>query len=501
MAILQQDIYDQRLRALVAPPRWQNPKPADRYNLVVIGGGTAGLVAAAGAAGLGGKVALVERELLGGDCLNYGCVPSKALLRAAKAVAEARRGPEFGLHLPADLRPDFAALMQRMRRLRADIAVHDSAERFQKLGVDVFLGVARFTGRDTVEVDGVRLRFSRALIATGGRPVELDVPGIQETGYRTNLDLFTLTELPRRLVVVGAGPIGCEMAQAFALFGSQVTVITHDRKVLPREDPEASAIVKKAMEASGVRFELDGKLERAERRGRDRIVIWKRGEETHETPCDEILLATGRRPNIENLGLDQAGVQTDQRGVVVDEYLRSSNSRIYASGDVAGKWQFTHAADAMSRLVLRNALFFGRAKVSALTIPWCTYTHPEAAHVGLYQHDANETGLDLEEIRIPFEDVDRAVLDGDAEGFAKAIIDKKTGRLRGATVVAAHAGEILGEACLAVTQRQKVGALSSIIHPYPTQVSVWGRIGDEGMRRKLTPTAAKVLRKILEWRR
>ncbi len=503
--LLADDDHDRELLQQVAPEDWRPPAPADRYDLVVLGAGTAGLIAAAGAAGLGAKVALVERSLMGGDCLNHGCVPSKAILRAAKALGAARRAEELGLRVP-EAEADFAAVMERMRRLRAGIGQHDGAQRYTELGVDVFLGDGRFTGRDRLAVEchggaSVSLRFKRAVIATGARPRVLEVPGLAEAGYRTNHTLYTLTELPHSLVVVGAGPIGVEMAQAFARFGSQVSIVGLDERVLPREDPDAAAIVRRSLERDGVRLELGAGLSEVRVEGGRKRVVAARGEERVELAGAELLMAAGRAANVEGLGLELAGVDFDRRGVRVDDFLRTTNRRIFAAGDVARRWQFTHAADAMARIALRNAFFFGRARVSALTMPWCTYTMPEVAHVGLDEREAAEAGVGLESLRMDFSEVDRARLDGETEGFAKLVFEKRSGRLRGATVVAPQAGELIGAALVAVSKRLKVGELSGVIHPYPTQGAVWGRLGDLAMRRKLTPGAARLLRGLIRMRR
>ena len=506
MVLLTGDPHDDALRAAVAPSDWQDPPARERYELVVVGGGTAGLVSAAIAAGLGARVALVERELLGGDCLNYGCVPSKALLAAARRLGDARTADALGIGGCDDARADFAAVMERMRGLRAGIAHHDSAARFRELGVDVFLGEGAFTDAATLGVKlhggGARtLRFRRAVLATGARPVVLPVEGLEETGFLTNQSLYALTELPRSLVVVGAGPIGVEMAQAFARFGTQVTVVALDEQLLPREDPDAAALVRASLERDGVRFELGASLQRVERRAGGKAVIWQRDGEQGVCVGDEILLAAGRRANIEGLGLDAAGIATSRAGVQVDDRLRTSNRRVYAAGDVAGLFQFTHAADAMARIVVRNAFFFGRGKASLLTMPWSTYTMPEVAHVGLYAHEEARAGTPLDSLRMDFADIDRSILEGETEGYAKVVFERRSGRLRGATVVHPHAGELLGEALIAVTRRLKVSALSSVIHPYPTAVSVWGRLGDLANRGRLTPRAARILKALIRLRR
>jgi len=495
------DPYDKELIENCHPPQWVNPTPAKRYNLVVLGAGTAGLVSAAGAVGLGAKVALIERNLMGGDCLNVGCVPSKAVIRAARAAHEARDGAEFGIRHVGEPDIGFAAAMERMRRLRAVISHHDSVARFSKLGVDVFIGDGQFTSPHAVKVDGKRLEFDRAVIATGARAAELSIPGIKEAGYYTNETIFTLTQLPRRLVVIGAGPIGCEMAQSFCRFGSEVTAITDGADVLPKEDPDAAAVVRKQLEREGVRVITRGVIKQVGGNGACKRVSVIVDGHVQEITCEAILVSIGRRPNLEGLGLDEAGVKYAQSGVLVDERMRTSNPRIFAAGDICSRYKFTHAADAMARLVIANALFMARRKVTDLVIPWCTYTDPEVAHVGYYEKDASAAGFDVATITEHLGRVDRAILDGEDEGFARVHYDKKTGRILGGTIVARHAGEMLGELTLAMVAKQKVGVLSSTIHSYPTQAEVLHKIGDAYMRTKLTPTVKKVFEKWLAWRR
>ncbi|HEV2843822.1 MAG TPA: mercuric reductase [Thermoanaerobaculia bacterium] len=489
------DEHNLKLIENVHPESWINPEPAERYHMVVVGAGTAGLVSAAGAAGLGAKVALVERHLMGGDCLNVGCVPSKGVIRAARSWRDAREAAaRFGGPAVARDDGDVGFAMERMRRIRAGISVHDSARRFQGLGIDVFLGDGRFVSPDTVEVGGKRLRFRRAVIATGGRAAEPPVPGLAEAGFRTNETIFNLTELPGRLVVVGGGPIGCELAQAFARLGSQVTLVDMSPHVLPREDADAAEIVQKAMIGDGVRLELGIKLVEVKRHGAERVVVVERDGQRQEIAADEILIAIGRAPNVEGLGLEAAGVRYGKKGVEVDDNLRTSNPHIFACGDVSARYQFTHIADAQARIVIQNALFFGRSKSSALTVPWCTYTSPEIAHVGMYEKDAKEKGIEVETLTIPFSSVDRAILDGDDEGFLRVHVEKgsKDGKILGATLVAAHAGDMIGELCLAITHGIGLGKIASVIHPYPTQGEVVKKAADQWRRGKLMPTVKKV---------
>ena len=327
---------NRELRSHVAPPDWTNPEPAGRYNLVVIGAGSGGLVTAAGAAGLGARVALIEKNALGGDCLNVGCVPSKALLSAAKRAAAVRGSDGYGVTLNGKYTVDFPRIMERMRELRASIGPNDSAARFRDLGVDVFSGEGQFTGPDTVTVGNKELKFSKAVIATGARAIVLPIPGLAESGALTNETLFSLTELPERLAIIGAGPIGCEMAQAFARFGSKVTLFEAECQILPREDQDAAKIVRDALHADGVESICEVKIERVEREGDVRRFHILHGGENKMLEFDQVLIGVGRAPNVQGIGLETAGVDYDQRaGVKVDETLRTTNPRIFAVGDVA----------------------------------------------------------------------------------------------------------------------------------------------------------------------
>jgi pyruvate/2-oxoglutarate dehydrogenase complex dihydrolipoamide dehydrogenase (E3) component len=499
--VIADDPHDRRLIDNCHPPNWVNPTPSGKYNLVVIGAGTAGLVSAAGAAGLGAKVALIERNLLGGDCLNVGCVPSKGMIRAARAAYEVRSGSEFGVGLSCAPDVAFSAAMQRMRRLRAGISDHDSAERFTRLGVDVYIGDGRFSSPTTIDVAGERLGFDRAVIATGARASGLAIPGLAAAGYHTNETIFTLTELPRRIAVIGAGPIGCELAQAFVRFGSEVAMITDGPGILPKEDRDAAGLLRRQIESDGVRIITGGKVERVELQDQTKILRLTVGSAPAQLECDTVLLAVGRAPNVEGLGLDVAGIRYNGQGIDVDERLRTSNFRVFAAGDVCSRYKFTHAADAMARIVLANALFYGRRKLTALVIPWCTYTDPEVAHVGYYEEAARRAGINVGTLTQSFDAVDRAVLDGEQAGFARVHYDKKNGRIIGGTIVARHAGEMISELTLAIAARQSMSVLSSTIHPYPTQAEALRKVGDAYMRQKLTPVARKIIETWLKWRR
>ena len=497
------DPHDETLRGRVRPADWVNPEPAPRYNLVVIGAGTAGLVTAAGAAGLGARVALVERDLMGGDCLNVGCVPSKALIRAARAWADVRRAADFGVRVPDGARLDFPAVMDRMRRLRASLAVADSAARFRGLGVDVFLGPGRFTGRDAVDVAGRTLRFRNAVIATGARAAAPPIPGLADAGYLTNETVFDLAALPRRLAVIGGGPIGCELAQAFARFGAQVSLVDTEPRLLPREDDDAAARVHDALVRDGVRLLLLNTVKGVERgaHGERRLHVDGAGG-SHTIEADAILVAVGRAPNVEGLNLEGAGVEYDVRtGVRVNDRLQTTNRRIFAAGDVCSALKFTHNSDFQARLVIQNALFLGRARASRLVVPWCTYTDPEVAHVGMGERQAQARGIAVRTFVQPLHEVDRAVLDGETDGFVKVHVRAGTDTIVGATIVARHAGEMLPELTMAMARGIGLGALASVIHTYPTQAEAIRKLGDAYQRTRLTPTVKRVFGHWLAWRR
>lgn len=444
---------------------------SSKYHLVVIGAGTGGLVTSAIAAGLGARVALIERDQMGGDCLNVGCVPSKSLIHATRTGV------------------GFSDAMRRMREVRAELAVNDSAERFTSLGVDVYHGTGRFTSRDEIQVGDTKLRFARAVIATGARAAIPPIAGLAEAGYLTNETVFDLAEQPDRLVIVGAGPIGCELGQVFARFGTRVTIVDLAPRVLMRDDPDAAAIVQASMQRDGVRFVFGVTPVRAERGSLFVAPIGaeRAGEVRIET--DAILIAAGRAPNVEGFGLDVAGVAHDAtKGVSVDDRLRTTNPKIYAVGDVCSALKFTHNSDWQARLVVPNALFFGigGGKVSRAVIPWCTYTQPELAHVG------ETRGMGVETITVPMSNVDRAVIDGVTEGFARVHLRRGTDRIVGATLVSEHAGESISEITLAMTNRIGLGGIGKTIHPYPTQAEVFRKAADAWRRQRLTPSAKGV---------
>jgi pyruvate/2-oxoglutarate dehydrogenase complex dihydrolipoamide dehydrogenase (E3) component len=516
MTIEPRDEWNEALIRNVHPEAWQNPVASGKYDLVAIGAGTAGLVSAAGAAGLGAKVALIERAHLGGDCLNVGCVPSKALLRSAHVAAEMRDAGRFGVRVPAGVEVDFAEVMRRMREVRAGISPVDSVDRFtNELGVDVFLGDARFTGDREIEVGGQTLRFKKAVVATGGRAVVPPIDGLADAGFLTNETIFNLTELPGRLLVVGGGPIGCELSQAFRRFGAEVTVVEQGPQFLSREDPDAAEILRQALVHDGIDIRLETRLSKVvsydtggdtgggTRGGAsEKIVTLESNGHSDTLAVDSILVAAGRAPNVEGMGLEAAGIEfDDRRGVVVDDHLRTTNRKVFAAGDVCMRTQFTHAADFAARTVIQNALFFGRKKLSTLQIPWCTYTSPEIAHVGLYERDATAQGIEVDTYMREFSDVDRAITEGDTSGFVKIHTQKGRDKIVGATIVARHAGDLISEVSVAMQAGMGLGRLASVIHPYPTQAEAIRQTGDAYNRTRVTAVVRRLFDFLLKLNR
>ncbi len=508
--ILPNDEHNRALVSNVHPSNWINPEPFGRYNIVVIGAGTAGLITAVIAASLGAKVALIEKHLMGGDCLNVGCVPSKGIIRAARAWAEVRNAEEFGLHIPPGVKYDFGAVMARMRKLRARISHNDSVHRYTKLGVDVYLGSGRFSGADTIQVEGPAgnrtLTFAKAAVCTGARASAPAMPGLKEAGYLTNETIFSLTELPKRIGVIGAGPIGCELAQSFARFGSQVTLIEATHGILPKEDRDAAEIVQQHMLHDGVKLLCCGKDVKVQKTDTGkRLTVESHGLQ-HDVTVDEILVGVGRTPNVEGVGLETIGIEYDAEGVKVNERLQTTNPRIFAAGDICSPYKFTHAADAMAQIVIQNALFphplgLGYASVESLIMPWCTFTEPEVAHVGMYEKDAREQGIEVETYTYKLDEVDRAVLDGEDEGFARIHIRKDTDKIVGATIVAGHAGDMISEVSVAMKAGAGAKTIAGTIHPYPTQAEVIKKTVNLWRKAHFTERTKNLLIKLFAWMR
>ncbi len=495
------DSHDERLIRNVRPSGWVNPPPQDSYNLIVIGAGTAGLVSALGAAGLGATVAVLEERLIGGDCLNFGCVPSKALLSSARAVSVVRNASDFGAQLPpGDISVDFPAVMERMRRLRAEISNRDSVTRLSEAGIDVFLGSGEFTGPNRIRVGDEELRFKRAVIAVGATSNPVLIPQLQGCDCLTNETLFSLTDLPPRLGIIGAGRMGCEMAQAFRRFGSQVYLFESSPRILGQEDIDAAQTVQDRLVEEGVVLFLDTRVERVSSKRSEKIVEVGKGDAQQEVIVDEVLVAVGRTPLVDGLGLERAGVAYSKiSGVEVNEYLQTSNSRIYAAGDVCSNYKFTHMADAAARIVLRNALFKGSKKASTLTVPWCVYTDPEIAQVGLTESEARNRGIEFETFLSKLSEVDRAVLDDTVDGFVKIHVKKGSDRILGATIVAKNAGNMISEITLAIVEGIGLRKLADVIRPYPTESEAIRRAGDLCNKKRLTPLIRGLLSRWLNW--
>ncbi len=434
-------------------------------DLCVIGAGSGGLAVAAGAVQMGAEVVLVEKGKMGGDCLNYGCVPSKSLIAAGKAAQTIRTAARFGVngHEPAI---DFAAVHAHVHGVIAAIAPHDSEARFAGLGVRVLRAPARFTGPREIEVAGQRVQARRFVIATGSSPAIPAMPGLAGAPYLTNETIFDLTERPEHLIVLGGGPIGCELAQAHRRLGARTTVLQR-RTILPKDDPAAIEVVRRQLLAEGIDLREQVQVTGVEREGNGVAVRVRQAEVEERVVGSHLLVAAGRQANVEGLGLEAAGVDYSSKGIAVDARLRTSNQRIYAIGDVAGGYQFTHMAAYHAGIVIRNALFKLPAKVDTRAVPWVTYTEPELAQVGLTEAMARDQGVEVEVLTWPFAENDRAQTERATEGFVKVLLDRR-GKIQGATIVGDRAGELIHTWVLAIAQGLKIGSLAQFIAPYPT---------------------------------
>ena len=478
--------HDAEWRRLVFTENHRQPEPRDRYHLVVIGAGPAGLVAAIAAAGLGAKVALVERHAMGGDCLNVGCVPSKALLEFTRGGIDA---------------DDFDDAFEWLRRVRATIARHDSVERYTAAGVDVFHGNAKFLDPEAVQVGNLRLATRRTVIATGSRPVMPPIPGLAESRPHTNETLFDLKRRPKRLGILGAGPIGCEIAQAFANMEVDVVLIEREDQVLPTENPDASRLVAAALRDVGVTLKLRAKTTRVTRRGPN-LSIELAAEEggSKEIVVDELLVATGRRANTDELNLAAVGVEVDPFGrTVVDRYLRTTQPRIYAAGDVCSPLQLTHNADAQARIVVQNALFAPTATTDKLAVARCTYTHPEIAQIGPLAEKLERDGTAFDAYRVAFGELDRGRMQNE-DGFAEVLTAAGGDRILSATIAARDAGEQIASLTVAMSLGLGLGDLGRAVLPYPTRAEFIRKLADGYNRTRLTPARQRLVRAWLKWR-
>jgi pyruvate/2-oxoglutarate dehydrogenase complex dihydrolipoamide dehydrogenase (E3) component len=432
-------------------------------DVCVVGAGSAGLVAAAGAAQLGLKVVLIERGLMGGDCLNYGCVPSKALIAAAKAAQAQRSGAAFGI-APVEPRVDFGKVMDHVTQVIAAIAPNDSVERFEGLGVHVLKEEARFVGRTELSAGPHRIKSRRIVLATGSRPTAPPIPGLGDVPYLTNETVFANRTLPDHLIVIGGGPIGLELAQAYRRLGARVTVL-EAVDFLAKDDPELSAVVVARLRVEGVNLRAPVKIAQVERSFAGMVVVLDGGERLNGS---HLLVAAGRAPIIEGLDLETAGVTYTKHGITVDASLRTSNRNVWAIGDCNGLYAFTHMAGYEASLFIRGALFRAPAKLDASLVPWVTFTDPELAQVGLSEREARDKhSAAIKILRWKLAENDRAQTERETEGMVKAITDRR-GRILGATIVAPQAGELIQPWCLAIAKRLKISALASFVPPYPT---------------------------------
>jgi pyruvate/2-oxoglutarate dehydrogenase complex dihydrolipoamide dehydrogenase (E3) component len=471
------------------------------YNVAVIGAGTAGLVTAAGTAGLGGRVALLERNLMGGDCLNFGCVPSKALISSARLIQQIRESAKWGLNpqLPQFV---FEKVFERMRSRRAKIAPNDSQERFESLGVDVFRGEARFISPHEIEVNGLKLRAKNFVIATGSRAVIPKIEGIEDVPYFTNETIFDeLKQKPESMIVLGGGPIGCELGQALNRLGVKTTIVEYVPQILPPEDTDVAQFMQKRLEAEGILIQHCTEAKRVSMR--DGLITLEGNYKPHgategsplEITGHGLLLAVGRCPMMKALNLEAAGVKYTPNGVEVNDYLQTSQPHIYAAGDIANRLKFTHTADYTARIVVRNILmpfqFLGQ-KVDWSVVPWCTYTDPEVAHVGLGEKEAQRKNIAYDLFRVPLEDIDRAVVESEESGFAKILTRSGSDQILGAVIVAPHAGDLLHEFVLAMKTSIGLGTIASTIHAYPTFAELARKAADKYNKTRLTPRAKKI---------
>jgi pyruvate/2-oxoglutarate dehydrogenase complex dihydrolipoamide dehydrogenase (E3) component len=466
-----------------------------KYDICIIGGGAAGLVTAAGASALGAKTVLVEKNALGGDCLYYGCVPSKTLIHSAKVAHTIRDAARFGMagQTPAIRLAD---VMQRVQAVIAQIEPNDSPERFAALGVQVIFGAGQFTDACTFSVNGQALRAKKFVIATGSRAAIPPIVGIDQVPYLTNESIFAVREEIPHLLILGGGPIGCEMAQSFIRLGSRVTLFDIAPRILPREDEDMSAVVKEQFEREGIALHLGVQVLKVEQQnGAVRVLLQHGQRDECRLNGSHLLVAAGRKPSLEGLGLENAGIALENGRLVLDARLRTGNKNVYACGDVAGPYLFTHVAEHQAGVVLKNALLHWPAAAQTKNIPWCTFTDPELARVGLSEDEARQRGIAYRTYRFPFTDIDRAVAEGETAGLAK-IVTTPRGKLLGACITGPHAGELIAEYALAIRKGMSASDLSNTLHIYPTLAQINRRVADQRLKEALTPGRRQWLKRI-----
>ena len=491
-----------RIKANRQLARFDRPKRFDT-NMVVIGAGSAGLVSALIAATLKAKVTLIERHKMGGDCLNTGCVPSKAILRSAHVADEMRRAPEFGF-APVDISVNFSQVMERVQQKIAMIEPHDSVERFTSLGVDCVQGDARIVSPWEVEVNGERITTRHIIIASGARARVPNIPGLGDLDYLTSDTLWDIRDLPPRLMVLGAGPIGCELAQAMASLGAKVTLVTHADRIMPREDEDASSLVHSKLEAKGIEILTNCEPKRFTRDGDEQMAECVRNGEPITLRFDRLLLAVGRTPNVEGLGLEELGIGISNRGTIeVDEYLRTDIPTIFGCGDIVGPYQFTHVASHQAWFATVNALMghLKKFKVDYSVIPWATFTSPEVARVGLSEDEAKAQDIPYEVTRYGIDDLDRAIADSEDEGFVKVLTVPGKDKILGATIVSAHAGDLLPEFVLAMKHGLGLNKILGTIHIYPTMGEANRFLASEWRKARKPEGVLAWLERYHSWRR
>ena len=485
---------------------------SETYDLIIIGGGSAGLVAAGGAATLGAKVALIEQNALGGDCLYTGCVPSKTFIKSARFAHQAREAGKYGFQdlEPKFLNDSFASITNRVQNVIEIIEHHDAPEVFEKMGVSIVFGSPKFLSPNEIEVSlknsGEKrvMRAKRFCISTGSRPLVPTISGLQETGFITNEEVFHLKELPQRLIILGAGAIGIELGQSFVRFGSRVTIIESAERILIKEDAEVSALMEKLLQAEGLEILTAAKAIKVHKsKNSAKVVTVEAGGKTCEIEADEILAAAGRQPNIESLDLEKAGVEYDEKRIKTNDYLQTSQKHIFAAGDVTAHFQFTHIADYEAQIVIQNAFvpFPLKKKTDFRVVPWATFTEPEIGRVGLTEAEAKEKfGNAVKIYKVNFTENDRAQTEGSTIGFAKIVAHK--GKLVGATLVGEHAGELIHEFVWAMKENLKVSDLNRIIRVYPTLAKITQAIGTEATLETLkSPFVQKWFQRYLKiWR-
>jgi pyruvate/2-oxoglutarate dehydrogenase complex dihydrolipoamide dehydrogenase (E3) component len=455
------------------------------FDLAVIGAGTAGLVTAAGAASLGARVALIERDRTGGECLYTGCVPTKALIRASRMVHLVSRAHEFGVQV-SGVTLSYQGAREHMLRTIRTIEHHDSPERFERLGVTVLKGTAQFTSPDRIEVDGEAIQAKKTVIATGSRSVAPPIAGLSDVGFWSHVEAIEAEQLPNSILILGAGPIGLEFAQVWRRFGVAVTVLERAPQILIREDAEVADLARNILSAESIRMETGVEVFRVYREGDLKVVVGRLGNGTEvEYRAAEIFVAAGRAPNLEELNLEAAGVEHDRRRVKLDPFLRTTARNIWAAGDAAGPYLFTHVAKYQGQLVVSNALFPISRRANYRVVPWTTFLDPEIAHLGLTEQEARDQHGDRVKVfRYAMQDLDRAITDGETAGFIKVMTDPQ-GYILGAHIIGSHGGDVLHELALAMQQKIKIGAVSQMIHAYPTLAEGVQRTADQYWRERL----------------